>query len=472
MIEIRKIIAVSLATVLVMFIFSGYQNNRSIVYADSANTEIVLGSENDSETEERIDAIDQEVLGDEEINTDEQITNNEDVKSEDSKIAAEKESTNDLEESIDKKSVDDEEIPKEQDLRALAPGEVVVKTFLELKKAIEEAETKGYHTIYLGADINNAENIIVNKVQDLTIDGKNPTSGQIHSLNEKENYDDSLFIMSGNTKSLTIKNINISGHANKALVSTNSDYAANVYFKDITYNGPFLASLPFGTIFIENSSLTIKGNALSTESFGALALNIELSGNNTIHSDSYMGATFEANERLVFKSGSKTVFESIDAIIYSNDYGSMIVEKDAYIQYKQLKTYFGTKSDTIITTEDLQLNGTLEIDVESSFAIISVVDSIMINQGTLNIKANKVDAVVLDGGDSGIEIDNSRVSIDVEEGQSSIVTGFSLFINNNSILNIKVGTHANALIDVGLAITVHESQLNINTGLSEVRKKC
>lgn len=74
-------------------------------------------------------------------------------------------------------------VAAENGSRDLASNEAIVTNFTELKTAI--SEDNGIDTVYLGADVELSGGIIIPATKKtFTLSGKNPATGEIHTLTE------------------------------------------------------------------------------------------------------------------------------------------------------------------------------------------------------------------------------------------------------------------------------------------------
>ncbi|EFR91710.1 putative secreted protein, partial [Listeria innocua FSL S4-378] len=116
----------------------------------------------------------------------------------------------------------------------LAANEAVVTNFAELKAAI--SEDNGIDTVYLGADVELSGGIIIPaSKKTFTLSGKNPATGEIHTLTEtmaSSGAQSSVITVNTNTgtKETTLKDINVIG---KNYYGTISVYGAA---KDVVQN--------------------------------------------------------------------------------------------------------------------------------------------------------------------------------------------------------------------------------------------
>ncbi|UHP10700.1 hypothetical protein LAX80_002630 [Listeria marthii] len=211
----------------------------------------------------------------------------------------------------------------------LAANEAVVSNFAELKTAI--SEDNGIDTVYLGADIDLSGGIVIPaSKKTFTLSGKNPATGEIHTLTEtmaSSGAQSSVITVNTNTgtKETTLKDLNIIG---KNYYGTISVYAAakNVVqnYENIHYQGPQM-------IYNLNGTANFKGTndiTIASVVTGSAAPNevAEIKGVSVSGKLMINHASSNANSAFWFGGGTAevntfTVEENADVTVLSNGTG-------------------------------------------------------------------------------------------------------------------------------------------------------
>ncbi|MBC1567913.1 hypothetical protein HCJ20_03185 [Listeria sp. FSL L7-1425] len=211
----------------------------------------------------------------------------------------------------------------------LAANEAIVTNFAELKKAI--SEDNGIDTVYLGADVELSGGIVIPASKStFTLSGKNPATGEIHTLTEtmaSSGAQSSVITVNTNagTKETTLKDIHIIG---KNYYGTISVYGAakNVVqnYENIGYQGPQMIYNLNGTAnFRGTNDVTIASvvTGSATPNEVAEIKGVSVSGKLTINH-----ASSNANSAFWFGGGTAevntfTVEENADVTVLSNGTG-------------------------------------------------------------------------------------------------------------------------------------------------------
>ncbi|EAF9900808.1 hypothetical protein A7B70_14620 [Listeria monocytogenes] len=213
----------------------------------------------------------------------------------------------------------------------LAANEAVVTSFDELKKVI--SEDNGIDTVYLGADVALSGGIkIPDSKKTFTLSGKNPITGEIHTLRETMSsgtLQSSVITVNTNvgTKETNVKDINIIG---KNYYGTISVYGAakNVVqnYENIHYQGPQMIYNLNGTAhFSGDNSISIVAAVSGTATVSEVAetkgvtvsgkLSIEHSS--TGHSIFWFGSgTSEVNSFIVEENANVNVVSNGMGMFY------------------------------------------------------------------------------------------------------------------------------------------------------------
>ncbi|EIQ6628503.1 hypothetical protein LVN87_000078 [Listeria monocytogenes] len=220
-------------------------------------------------------------------------------------------------------------VAAENGSRDLAPNEAIVTNFTELKTAI--SEDNGIDTVYLGADVELSGGIIIPATKKtFTLSGKNPATGEIHTLTEtmaSAGAQSSVITVNTNTgaKETTLKDINIVG---KNYYGTISVYGAakNVVqnYENVHYQGPQM-------IYNLNGTANFKGTndiTIASVVSGSAAPNevAEIKGVSVSGKLNINHVSSNANSAFWFGGGTAdvntfTVEENADVTILSNGTG-------------------------------------------------------------------------------------------------------------------------------------------------------
>ncbi|MCL2339449.1 MAG: InlB B-repeat-containing protein [Actinomycetia bacterium] len=179
-------------------------------------------------------------------------------------------------------------------LRVHAAGETLVSTWAELQAALTNPTTT---RIVLTADItvaNNGVQINTAMADGLVIDGKDPITGQIHTLTEyNSNLQSNTITVSttGTLKTMTVQNLNIVGSNHYG--PFNIDDAVKGFklvYNNVSYNGPQIGYNRYGSIEFDDCNITLGPAGTSEEC--AQAASVILGGNTTITSATTTDAVF------------------------------------------------------------------------------------------------------------------------------------------------------------------------------------
>ncbi|MBC2266574.1 hypothetical protein HCB38_01915 [Listeria sp. FSL L7-0083] len=211
----------------------------------------------------------------------------------------------------------------------LAANEAVVTNFAELKAAI--SENNGIDTVYLGADVELSGGIVIPaSKQTFTLSGKNPATGEIHTLTEtmaSAGAQSSVITVNTNTgtKETTLKDINVIGknyYGTISVYGAAKDVVQN--YENVHYQGPQM-------IYNLNGIANFKGTndiTIASVVSGSAAVNevAEIKGVNVSGKLNINHASGNANSAFWFGGGTAdvnafTVEENADVTVLSNGTG-------------------------------------------------------------------------------------------------------------------------------------------------------
>ncbi|MBC1386152.1 hypothetical protein [Listeria innocua] len=211
----------------------------------------------------------------------------------------------------------------------LAANEAVVTNFAELKAAI--SEDNGIDTVYLGADVELSGGIIIPaSKKTFTLSGKNPATGEIHTLTEtmaSSGAQSSVITVNTNTgtKETTLKDINVIGknyYGTISVYGAAKDVVQN--YENVHYQGPQM-------IYNLNGVANFKGTndiTIASVVSGSAAVNevAEIKGVNVSGKLNINHASGNANSAFWFGGGTAdvntfTVEENADVTVLSNGTG-------------------------------------------------------------------------------------------------------------------------------------------------------
>ena len=176
---------------------------------------------------------------------------------------------------------------------AFADSSTQCATWADLQAALTNPATTG---IVLTADITIGAGTRINASMPdgLVIDGKDPVTGQIYTITERNTNTSTgnLYIdTSGTLKNLTIQNLNIVGYDNNGFPYIDDTVRGfNLIYSNVTYNGPQIAYNRYGSVEFDDSSITLGPAGTSQEC--AEAATVILGGNTTINSVTTSDAIF------------------------------------------------------------------------------------------------------------------------------------------------------------------------------------
>ena len=177
--------------------------------------------------------------------------------------------------------------------QAAAANATLCATYADLNAALTNAATT---SIVLTANITLTNGIQINTAManGLVIDGKDPVTGQIHTITEVNSQvqSNTLYVNStGTLKTLTVQNLNIVGYNQYGFVGVNdSVHGFDLVYKNVTYNGPQMTFNRYGSVEYDDCSITI-GPAGNSQECAQVATVI-LGGTTTITSATTSDAVF------------------------------------------------------------------------------------------------------------------------------------------------------------------------------------
>ncbi|MCL2332562.1 MAG: InlB B-repeat-containing protein [Actinomycetia bacterium] len=174
--------------------------------------------------------------------------------------------------------------------KAVATGETPVANWAELQTALADPATTG---IVLTADVTIAAGAQINTsmADGLVIDGRDPNTGLIHTITERNvaTMDGNLYInTNGTLKNITIRNLIINAKDYYGFPCVyNSVLGVNITYNNVTYTGPQITYNFYGTAEYNDCSITIVQNgATIVAQECAEVARVILGGTTTITSDS------------------------------------------------------------------------------------------------------------------------------------------------------------------------------------------
>ena len=139
----------------------------------------------------------------------------------------------------------------------LSGSAVTVDTYAELKSYIED-EKNGYTEFYLGSNIEAKSSgiSVPTSKSDITISGKDPDTGDIHTYKELSSEAQANTIVGKANMNIKVVDMTIDGYNFYGTVSSSAN---NTYIKyeRVNYNGPQLCYNPNGTLYIKDSTITV-----------------------------------------------------------------------------------------------------------------------------------------------------------------------------------------------------------------------
>lgn len=206
-------------------------------------------------------------------------------------------------------------------LMALNPGEVSASSYAELRAILIVPPVNT--TIVLTGDIQMASGGIPihSAWTTLTIDGKDPNTGTIHTITEymTNNYNDTIHSTSQNFTNATLKNLSLSGKNYYGTLCIHDAYSGvSLTYQNVTYTGPQMTYNRNGTANYIDTIIKIEPNGgASNAQEVAEITNVVLGGNISIVSTSTSDSLFW----LVNAGGAINVLEDSVVDITVANYG-------------------------------------------------------------------------------------------------------------------------------------------------------
>lgn len=195
-----------------------------------------------------------------------------------------------------------------------------VSSFKELSSVLSGTKQDG--VIVFTEDIVSTSGIIVNSTwTDIVIDGKDPTTGELHTYTEfKSNANlNAIFINNTSTQNVTLRNMTITGYNYYGTVCVyQSSPSVTLSYENINYTGPQLTYNPGGTArYIDSNIVLIKPSTGTAPQEVAEVNKVELGGVTTITNSV---STSYPIFNLLKTNTSITVLSGADVNITSTNY--------------------------------------------------------------------------------------------------------------------------------------------------------
>lgn len=417
-----------------------------------------------------------------------QLPNDELETTEDNFLSEEFTEEQDSTEKIPEEPVEEMPIqPLYENIEQLESHEIIVKTYAELKSAIENSEN-GLTTIYLGADIafGNSGMIVSPAKNSFIIDGTNPLTGIRHRIDEynASGITNAIYVLSntnGNSQ-IELRNVDINGQNAYGTVAV-ADATANmrVKYSNVSYNGPRLIYNGAGTLILNNSNIKINPSGyFSTPQEVGQINKVQFEGDVLIsHSNwSTKGLFyFRNNNRLsTVKEGANVVIDTdrfydntpenlAGFVMEPNSTFKMVAKSGGYPIFKA-KTFQLDNSEFDLTINGTQSNYLFRIDGDASSGLT------MKNNSTLNITTNASSATVAAGvyQRGNWNVNNSTINYKATNAVANYIFNMDNPIIKDSEFNIVTdGTINNAATGSHLeasTLTLDNSLLNISANVN------
>lgn len=359
-------------------------------------------------------------------------------------------------------------VSAEIEVLTLKENEVVVNSFDELYTLVTNRGNGVYDTYYMSQDFVVSKSLTVPEGYSFVLDGRDPVTGEYHSLTAREN--DDFFTYAFKAKNATpttmhFRNMNISTYNKYGLMYSGYDNTTFIY-ENVSFTGTTLVHNLKGKVVLNNFTATMK-SGYSQEL--ARALEINFYGDNVITDfSSKNGPTFNsATTALVFEEGSSTKISSDYRAIYSK---SMDLKPNSSLDV-EIVTAYDASTVSIIQTGILTMKGAnlnVVINSYTRTSAIVLTDEMIISQSNVYINSNrswqaltaKNRIEIVDGSTvtieadytspdvidqtsestpytQGLVIDNSTVNLNIDYAYAGMMKSRSDMIINNSTVNMQ-----------------------------------
>lgn len=383
--------------------------------------------------------------------------------------------------------------------RALLANEAIAYTYDELRTLVQDPNN-GKTYIYLGEDILQLDRSITiqpNKAS-ITIDGRNPNTGVIHTYREINVSNlNNHFILTTNpatAATVTFKNLTILGQNRDGIVDIyDSVRNATVIFENIDYNGPQMSLNRYGTTIFRNSRITINKDGYATVSQEiAEVWHVIFEGNNTANhqplNDYTLFYFYQSQGSITFAKDSTLVASTNAGLISGGSVETgfdVTFEENAKATFTQtqergLKSFFSSSGGQFKMNpgSSVILNRTFESTTNPAIRWNSNANTdFVINGGNIEINQDAATSVPVisipyltnDGGSLKINQNNTTTNyiVNFANAQTFKNFEFSVVLNGNSI-STNSGIYHNGTLTIENSKISFIAKQQINNNIFKV----
>lgn len=356
---------------------------------------------------------------------------------------------------------------------------VAISTYDELKEVI--SGTNNYNYIYLAANITLTGGIAISSSkQQLTIDGTYNGTTYEYIDQKRAGTTDTIYLSSANTKTVTVKNIKITGYNYYGVIyvpESTSYQNTIIEYNNITYLGPQISYNPSGTTRFISSNITIQENYSSGNEV-AECNKIEIGGTTTIIHKSTGNSAFwfrNSNPALTILKDAKVIFESLSReLFYGPTNLEFTIEENANFQ---VTTYNGLAYGTNGTgTTTIKENATFNLkktNYSGSYATWYSYGSISITTDATLIIINNYPGITTSNYNISFQGSNQNFIINNPK-KILLYNTTANIINNSNTTNFQFTYNRINLFNKSISLTENITTQNLptyswyKTSLSEV----
>ena len=354
------------------------------------------------------------------------------------------------------------------------PGKniAIVYTFAELKTAL--SENNGIDTVYLGADIEMAGQIIVHSSKkNIVIDG---TYNTVRSRLTEYNSTSSttmICINHAGFEKIILRNIDIIGRNYHGLIHVASNYSSDVvlWYENVDYNGPQITYSQYATAVYKDTTIIIQSNGICPIGKVADVSRVEFYGVVTITGGEApdSGAfTYIRDGEMIFHEDSYVSFSSLKQAFLGGRGVDITFEENATLNYSDETSNYGFSKEKQLQSLTLYENASMNLDFTHPNGSVNQVfvvqkDVYIGKNAELNVIANRrVNFMLIQGEGTDWIVDGGKISITGNEYLESIMKVNTLHLKNSGQLNIDIEASVHKAIFVNLVTIEQGSSVDIH----------